>query len=131
MRSLSLVALLALSAQAAVSQQTPVVGRTTTLTLEEAISIAQRNNPALHQVQNNVRTQDAQVRTAYGQLLPTAGANLRSTFNQGGTQYVNGVALPGGSGDYYQSGGGQSSVAQPSGGEKTRLRYDPATGDFK
>ena len=104
MRSFSLVALLALSAQAAFSQQTPAAGRTTTLTLEEAISIAQRNNPALHQIQNNVRTQDAQVRTAYGQLLPTAGANLRSTFNQGGTQYVNGVALPGGSGDYYQSG---------------------------
>ena len=104
MRSFSLVALLALSAQVAFSQQTPVTGRTTTLTLEEAISVAQRNNPALHQIQNNVRTQDAQVRTAYGQLLPTAGANLRSTFNQGGTQYVNGVALPGSSGDYYQSG---------------------------
>jgi outer membrane protein TolC len=83
MRSLSLVALLALSAQAAVSQQTPVVGRTTTLTLEEAISIAQRNNPALHQVQNNVRTQDAQVRTAYGQLLPTAGAKSSQHIQPG------------------------------------------------
>ena len=103
MRSLSLVALLTLSAQVAISQ-TPATGRTTSLTLEEAIAVAQRNNPALHQVQNNVRTQDAQVRTAYGALLPTAGANLRSTFNQGGTQYVQGVALPGGSGDYYQSG---------------------------
>ena len=104
MRSLRLVTLLALSAQVAFGQQVPVTGRATTLTLEEAIAVAQRNNPALHQIQNNVRTQDAQVRTAYGQLLPTAGANLRTTFNQGGTQYVNGVALPGGSGDYYQSG---------------------------
>ena len=55
MRSFSLVALLALPAQAAFSQQTPAAGRTTTLTLEEAISTAQRNNPALHQIQNNVR----------------------------------------------------------------------------
>ena len=81
MRSFSLVALLALSAQVAFSQQTPVAGRTTTLTLEDAISIAQRNNPALHQIQNNVRTQDAQVRSAYGQLLPTAGAaRFRAEF---------------------------------------------------
>jgi len=104
MRSLRLVALLAIPAQAAFAQQAPATGRATTLTLEEAIASAQRNNPTLHQVQNAVRNQDAQVRTAYGQLLPNANANLRSTFNQGGTQYVNGVALPGGNGDYYQSG---------------------------
>jgi outer membrane protein len=103
MRSLRLVALLAIPAQVALGQQAPVTGRVTTLTLEEAIATAQRNNPALHQIQNNVRTYDAQVRTAYGQLLPSVNARVGGTFNQGGTQYVNGVALPGGSGDYIQS----------------------------
>jgi outer membrane protein len=103
MRSLRLVALLAMPAQIALGQQSPNTGRVTTLSLEEAIAIAQRNNPALHQTENNVRPFDAQVRSAYGQLLPTASARLGSTFNQGGTQYVNGVALPGGSSDSYQS----------------------------
>jgi outer membrane protein len=100
---LRLVALLAIPAQAAFSQQ-PSALSSATLTLEQAIATAQRNNPQLHQTENQVRNSDAQVRSAYGALLPTAGTGIRSTFNQGGTQYVNGVALPGGSGDYYQSG---------------------------
>jgi len=110
MRSLRLIALLAIPAHIALAQQpSPApAGPAKELTLEEAIASAQRNNPALHQTQNNVRNYDAQVRTAYGALLPTARTDLRTTFNQGGTQYVNGVALPGGSGDYYQSGYGIS-----------------------
>ena len=105
MRSLRLVALLAIPAQVAFGQQPSAPkGTVKELTLDEAIATAQRNNPALHQTQNNVRNYDAQVRTAYGQLLPTANTNIRTTFNQGGTQYVNGVPLPGSNGDYYQSG---------------------------
>ncbi len=105
MRSLRLVALLAIPAHIALAQQQSAPSAPVKqLTLEEAIASAQRNNPQLHQTQNNVRNFDAQVRTSYGQLLPSVSTNLRSTFNQGGTQYVNGVALPGGSGDYYQSG---------------------------
>ena len=46
MRSLRLVALLAIPAQIAFGQQTPA-SRGGTLTLEDAIAIAQRNNPAL------------------------------------------------------------------------------------
>jgi outer membrane protein len=105
MRLLRLVALLAIPAQVAFGQQPSALqGPGKELTLDEAIATAQRNNPALHQTQNNVRNYDAQVRSAYGQLLPNAGANIRTTFNQGGTQYVNGVPLPGSNGDYYQSG---------------------------
>ena len=105
MRSLRLVALLAIPAQAAFSQQPSALqGPDKDLTLEEAIATAQRNNPALHQTQNNVRNFDSQVRSAYGALLPTASTGIRTTFNQGGTQYVNGVPLPGSNGDYYQSG---------------------------
>jgi len=105
MRTLRLVALLAIPAQAAFAQQTPAPSVSGgTLTLEQAIATAQRNNPLLHQTENQVRNSDAQVRSAYGALLPTASTGIRSTFNQGGTQYVNGVALPGSNGDYYQSG---------------------------
>lgn len=105
MRSLRLVAFLAIPAQVAFGQQQPsATVRGTTLTLEEAINIAKQNNPQLVQTQNGVRNLDAQIRTTYGQLLPSATVGMGTTFNQGGTQYVNGVALPGGSSDSYQSG---------------------------
>jgi outer membrane protein len=105
MRSLRFVALLAIPAQAAFGQQQPATTvRGSNLTLEEAITIARQNNPQLVQTQNNVRNLDAQVRSTYGALLPQARAGIGTTFNQGGTQYVNGVALPGGSSDSYQSG---------------------------
>jgi len=104
MRSLRLVALLAIPAQIAFGQQPSASGPVKVLTLEEAIATAQRNNPALHQTENALRTSDAQVRSAYGQLLPQAGANFRTTFNQGGTQYIQGVPIPGSNGDSYQSG---------------------------
>ena len=105
MRSLRFVAFLAIPAQVALGQQQPAATvRGTTLTLEEAIATARQNNPQLVQTQNNVRNLDAQVRTTYGALLPTASAGIGTTFNQGGTQYFNGVAIPGGSSDSYQSG---------------------------
>ena len=105
MRSLRFVALLAFPAQAAFGQQQPATTvRGANLTLEEAITIARQNNPQLVQTQNNVRNLDAQVRSSYGALLPTASAGIGTTFNQGGTQYFNGVAIPGGSSDSYQSG---------------------------
>ncbi len=91
MRSSSLLALLALPA--IVSAQTPV-SRGTTLTLDEAIQTAQRNNPALAQIRNGVRNADAQVRSTYGALLPSASANFNTSYTQGGTQYIQGVALP-------------------------------------
>src|SRR5215217_8418660 len=98
MRSLRLVTLLAIPAQVALGQQPSAPAPSgKPLTLEEAIATAQRNNPALHQTQNALRNQDAQVRTAYGQLLPSVNTNIRTTYNQGGTQYVNGVPLTGGS----------------------------------
>ena len=47
-------------------------------------------------------TRDAQVRTAYGQLLPQANANFRTSYQQAGTQYFQGIALNGS--DSYSSG---------------------------
>jgi outer membrane protein len=104
MRLLRLVALLAIPAQVALGQQPAATVRGTTLTLEEAIAVARQNNPQLIQTQNGVRNLDAQVRTTYGALLPSASLGFGTTFNKGGTQYFNGVPIPGGSSDSYQSG---------------------------
>src|SRR6476646_5843088 len=101
MRSLRLIAVLAIPAQLAFAQQPPA-SRGSTLTLEDAITTAQRNNPLYLQVRNNLRNANAQVRQAYGALLPSSNASFRTGFQQGGTQYVQGVALPGSS-DSYQS----------------------------
>ncbi|HTE44633.1 MAG TPA: TolC family protein, partial [Gemmatimonadaceae bacterium] len=99
MRSLRLVALLAIPAQMVLGQQTPST-QAGSLTLDEAIATAQRNNPGFLQIKNNVRNADAQVRTAFGALLPSASGNFRTNYQQGGTQYVQGVALPGQSDSY-------------------------------
>jgi outer membrane protein len=85
MRLLRLIALLAIPAQFAFAQNTPAA-RGGSLTLDEAIATAQRNNPVFQQVQNNLRTANAQVRQAYGALLPGASARLGTTYQQGGTQ---------------------------------------------
>src|SRR5581483_5019933 len=92
MRSLRFVVLLTIPAQL-VAQQMPAT-RGTSLTLDDAIAIAQRNNPLFKQTQNSLRTATANVRSAYGALLPQVGASFGSTYTQGGTQYVQGVALP-------------------------------------
>lgn len=101
MRSLRLVALLAISAQVAFSQQPGRQGAP--LSLEDAIGTARKNNPLFLQTENSLRIQDAQVRATYGQLLPRADAGFRTGWQQGGTQYVQGVAIGGGSTDAYNS----------------------------
>src|SRR5262245_22748523 len=101
MRSLRLVALLAIPAQVAFAQQPAARGGA--LSLEDAISTARKNNPLFLQTENGLRVQDAQVRAAYGQLLPRASAGFDTRYQQGGTQYYQGVALGGGSTDAYNS----------------------------
>jgi len=93
MRSLRLFAILAIPAQLVAQQAAPSTGGTT-LSLEQAITTAQRNNPQFLQTQNLLRDANANVRSAYGALLPTSNANFSSSYTQGGTQYVQGVALP-------------------------------------
>lgn len=103
MRSLRLVALLAIPAQIAFGQQGPTIQRGSNLSLEDATTVAMRNNPLYLQTQTGLRTADAQVRSAYGALLPTSSASIRSSFQQGGTQIVQGVQLSGASSDTYNS----------------------------
>jgi outer membrane protein len=99
MRSLRLIALLAIPAQLAFAQQPPAPTGAP-LSLDEAISVAQRNNPAFQQIKNNLRSANAQVKAANGALLPSVSASLRTGYQQGGNQIIQGVQLPGSSDSY-------------------------------
>lgn len=81
------LAALALFAQAS-QAQVP-----STLTLDEAIQLARRNNPTFLQTVNARRAADAQVRTSYGNLLPGIDAQLSGRYQQSGQQFVQGVGL--------------------------------------
>src|SRR5258708_4070246 len=91
MRALTLVALIGVTGHLAVAQDRPAVGRT--LTLDDAIAIARQNNPSYLQALNAERTADADVRAAYGSLMPTSNASFSSRFQKSGNQFFNGVAL--------------------------------------
>ena len=74
------------------------------LTLDEAISLARRNNPVFLSQANARRTADATVRSARGAFLPSADASFGTRFQQGGGQQVfNGVTFDNGSSDALQS----------------------------
>ena len=63
------------------------------LSLDEAVNLARRNNPVHLATINNRRTADAAVRTARGQLLPSADASFFAQRQQGGRQIFGGTAL--------------------------------------
>ncbi|MEO7369195.1 MAG: TolC family protein [Gemmatimonadaceae bacterium] len=73
-----------------------------TLSLADAMNLAIRNNPAHLSTINNRRTADAAVRSAAGQLLPSADASLSASRQQGGRQIFGGTSL-GASSDVNQS----------------------------
>jgi outer membrane protein len=84
---------LAIPAQFALAQQTPVAGHG--LSLEQAIDIARQNNPSLQETRNLVRNADANVRQAYSSLLPNATATVGAGYTQAGTQIVQGLQFSG------------------------------------
>lgn len=102
MRLCLIIALLAPGALAAQSASPRPAAQRSTLLLEEAISLARRNNPAHLSTINNRRTADAAVRSAQGQLLPSADASLNAQRQQGGRQIFGGTTL-GASSDVNQS----------------------------
>ncbi len=73
-----------------------------TLSLEEAVALARRNNPTHLATINNRRGADAAIRAANGQLLPSADASLNAQRQQGGRQIFGGTSL-GASSDVNQS----------------------------
>jgi outer membrane protein len=103
MRSLRLIALLAIPAQFALAQQpTPTISGE--LSLDDAIRAAQQNNPQYLQARNNLRNTEAQVKQTRGALLPSLSAQAGSRYTQAGTQYQFGLAFPtqGSYNSYYQ-----------------------------
>ena len=102
MRTLILIGLAAVTAQASAQVAGPDSTAPTALTIEQAIDLARRNNPELQQTANNRIGAQAAVRTAYGQLLPSADASLSLQRQQGGQQIFSGTSL-GASSDVRQS----------------------------
>ena len=96
----SVPAILVAQAQSTPSQSTQAAPRV--LTLEEAIALARQNNPLFLQTANARRAADAQVRSAYGALLPSSNASFYSGYQQGGDIFVQGGSIAVGS-DQLQS----------------------------
>lgn len=104
MRLLRSVALLTLFIPAVAASQTPDTARgRSTLTLDEALAIARRNNPTFLQIANNRRDAEAQVRASDAALLPSVTSSFSTEFSQGGTQVFQGSQL-GANSSYVASG---------------------------
>lgn len=76
-----------------------------TLTLDEAITLARRNNPTFLQQANDITGADWAVRDAYGALLPGASASTSYNYQAAGTQRIGSFGDIGvtNSTDYYSS----------------------------
>jgi outer membrane protein len=93
MRTLLFIGLFAVATQASAQVGTPDSTSSATLTIDQAIDLARRNNPELQQISNNRIGAQAAVRSAYGALLPSADASLNVQQQQGGQQILGGSAL--------------------------------------
>jgi outer membrane protein len=102
MRRLFFIGLVAAATQASAQVVPRDTTAPTTLTIEQAIELARRNNPELQQTLNNRIGARAAVRSAYGALLPSADASLSAQRQEGGQQIFSGTSL-GASSDVNQS----------------------------
>jgi outer membrane protein len=76
-----------------VAQPVLAQGTGPTLTLEEAVSLAQRNNPQHLQSTSARRRAGAQLRSAYGALLPSVDADFGSSYREGRPQFFAGQSF--------------------------------------
>lgn len=88
------IALLLAAASSAAFAQTPPAAQTQAsgpiLTLEEAISLAIRNNPAHLRSLSARSRQGAALRSAYGSFLPRVSTSFGASFREGGAEIVGG-----------------------------------------
>src|ERR1051325_5097243 len=63
------------------------------LTLDDAITLARRNNPVYLSQSSARRTADAAIRSAKGALLPSADASFSSRYQQAGQQVFSGQSF--------------------------------------
>lgn len=90
MRRLSFALFLGVIA-APLAAQAP--SRTTTLTLDEALSIAKKNNPIYMETVNRQRSAGLGVRSAYGGLFPTATSSFGVGWREGKQTFIEGQAF--------------------------------------
>jgi outer membrane protein len=94
-RLLVLLAVLESPVAAQQPSQPPAAGPTTSLTLDDALRLAQANNPDYRQVLNNLGPAQWQVRGAYGDLSPnfSVSGNLNYT-GAGNNNFGGGLIVP-------------------------------------
>lgn len=90
--------------------------RTITLTLDEAIALAMRNNPGYQQAVNNRRSTALGVRSAYAAWFPTVSSNLGMSWREGKPVFFEGQQV-----------GAPIDVLSSNYGINVNLRYDLAT----
>jgi outer membrane protein len=83
-------------AAVALVAQTVTAQAPASLTLDEAVSLARRNNPLFRQTVNARRSADADLRVAYASLLPSVSAQVGGRYQQTGAQFVQGIRLESG-----------------------------------
>lgn len=90
----ALIARVPVNAQTTRGRRAPLPdGSPTTLTMDQAVALAHRNNPDFLTTRNNRRNASLELRSAYGALLPQLSASLSGQYQQGGQQFFNGVSL--------------------------------------
>ena len=90
----TLVFALALAAAAPVAgAQSASAPSSAMLTLDDAITLARRNNPVYLAQSSARRTADAAIRSARGALLPSADASFGSRYQQAGQQVFSGQSF--------------------------------------
>jgi len=90
----TLVFALALAAAAPIAgAQTGPVPTSAKLTLDDAITLARRNNPSYLAQSTARRTADAAIRSARGAMLPSADASFSSRYQQAGQQVFSGQSF--------------------------------------
>ncbi|HEX9484860.1 MAG TPA: TolC family protein [Gemmatimonadaceae bacterium] len=92
MRTLVLALVVAVAAPV-VGAQVVATPTGATLTLDDAIALARRNNPVFLAQTNARKTADAAVRSARGSLLPSADASFSGRYQQAGQQVFSGQSF--------------------------------------
>src|SRR5215208_3968449 len=108
-------ALLALaSAAPAVAQSRDSSSGAPVLSLQDAISIARRNNPLFLQTRSARQRAGASLRTSYGVLLPEVSTSFSNSYREGRPQFFGGQAF-GSTSDVISSDGSLNVTVQYSG----------------
>jgi outer membrane protein len=93
MRTLVFALAVAAAVAPVAGAQSGTVQTGATITLDDAITAARRNNPVYLALANDRRIADAVVRSARGALLPSADASFSSRYQQAGQQVFSGQSF--------------------------------------